>query len=287
MERIVDIKYNSGNTILSGVADFDIDKIFDCGQCFRFEKTAENSYSGVAFGKLLKASQNGNDVVLHGIDRGEFENIWYGFFDLDTDYSLIRQKIATDDIIKDAMKKGEGIRILRQDLWETIISFIVSQNNNIPRIKGIISKICSSYGETIDDAGSKAFPTCEALASAGVAQLHALGLGYRDEYISAFSRSVAEGSFSLDDLKSMDTPKARKTLLDVKGIGGKVADCILLFGMSRYEVCPHDVWVKRIFSEKYNIEKINEKKGYALATGKWGEYAGIAQQYLFYAERDK
>ena len=274
--------------VLKDYKNFDVAQTFDCGQCFRFNKTKENEYSGVAFGKYIQAVCSDDEIILHGIDEEEFADVWKDFFDLDTDYAAIQKIIATDDIIKNAMEYGSGIRLLKQDLWECLISFIVSQNNNIPRIKKIIEAICTQYGTPIqtDDGAKYAFPTPEQLSCATKESLKELGAGYRDEYILLTAKAVAEGSFDLDELKALPTDEARKMLLSLKGVGGKVADCILLFGMHRTEVCPHDVWVKRIFTQKYNIENITEKKGYALASSKWGEYAGIAQQYLFYAERE-
>lgn len=274
--------------VINNYSDFDIAQTFDCGQCFRFNKTGETEYSGVAFGKYIKIRQTDGEVICEGVSDEEFENIWYNFFDLNTDYGNIKKQIATDDIIKGAIECGSGIRILNQDLWECLISFIISQNNNIPRIKKIIESLCTSYGKSIptDDGIKYAFPTPEELSHATKDELKRLGLGYRDEYVLNAVRSVNDSSFDLNELSLLATPKAREMLLSLKGIGGKVADCILLFGMHRLEVCPHDVWVKRIFTEKYNIQNITEKKGYELATSKWGNYAGVAQQYLFYAERE-
>ena len=274
--------------VIKDYNNFDIAQIFDCGQCFRFNKTGENEYGGVARGKYVKFIQENNEIIAFGITEEEFEQVWADFFDLSTDYSEIQKLINTDEIMENAIKYGSGIRILKQELWECMISFIVSQNNNIPRIKKIIEGICTKYGAPIqtEDGIKYAFPTPEELSRATKEELKQIGAGYRDEYILGAAKSVPEGKFNLGKLSKLPTPKAREMLLSLKGIGGKVADCILLFGMHRLEVCPHDVWVKRIFTEKYNIENITEKKGYALASSKWGEYAGVAQQYLFYAERE-
>lgn len=278
----------NGSVILEGTRDFDVAQTFDCGQCFRFAKGQDGAYSGVAFGRYLKVRQEADSVILVNTDSEDFRDLWKDFFDLDTDYSQIKKAIATDEVIINAMNAAGGIRLLRQDLWECLISFIVSQNNNIPRIKKIIEALCTNYGKPLDtpDGIRYIVPEPEALAAADINDLHALGTGYRDEYILLTARKVADGTFDLGELSKMPTPEARKELLALKGIGGKVADCILLFGMHRTEVCPHDVWVKRIFTEKYHIENITEKKGYALAGGKWGQYAGVAQQYLFFAERE-
>ena len=281
------IEEKDGGIEIGGCDSFDVGQTFDCGQCFRFAPLPGGDWAGIAFGRYLRVSPRPDGARLIGTGMEDFEGIWRDFFDLDTDYRAIKEKISTDEIIGDAIEKAGGIRLLRQDLWETLISFIVSQNNNIPRMKKIIEAICAGYGRSIDTPAGPmhAFPSPQELCRAEVEDLHELGAGYRDEYIHLAAKAVAEGSLDLEGLCRMDTAEARKTLLAMKGIGGKVADCILLFGMHRTEVCPHDVWVKRIFSEKYHIENITEKKGYAFATPRWGEYAGIAQQYLFHACR--
>jgi N-glycosylase/DNA lyase len=187
-----------------------------------------------------------------------------------------------------ALQYGKSIRILKQDPWEMLISFIVSQNNNIPRIKKIIQALCENFGTEIISENERnfTFPAPVQLERATQNELKQIGLGYRDGYIMDAISKISWGEIDLDRIQKSDTGQARSELMKIKGVGGKVADCILLFGLSRYEACPHDVWVKRIFSEKYRIEKINEKKGYEFAQKKWGAYAGIAQQYLFYYERE-
>ena len=268
--------------------DLDIAQTFDCGQCFRFTKKDDGTYGGTAFGRYLSVKEENGGMLLRGVSMDEFSSVWKDFFDLDTDYTAIKEKLRTDDIIIRAMEAAGGIRLLRQDLWECLISFIISQNNNIPRIKKIIEAVCARCGSPLETPNgiTYTFPSPEALAGVSRDELHEMGCGYRDEYICLASSMVADGRLDLDKLDKMDTADARQTLLSLKGIGGKVADCILLFGMHRTEVCPHDVWVKRIFTEKYHIENITEKKGYAFAAPRWGEYAGIAQQYLFHAERE-
>ena len=285
----MDIIQKENSIVIRGCDSFDVSQTFDCGQCFRFAPLSDGSWRGIAFGRFLRVSQDDEGIVLHDTSADDFENIWKDFFDLDTDYCAIKEQLKTDDIIEDAMEKAGGIRLLRQQLWETLISFIVSQNNNIPRIRKIIEAICSNYGREIATPLGKmyAFPEPDVLAEASAEELHALGAGYRDEYIHLAAEAVAGRSLDLEKLSEMETGEARKTLLSMKGIGGKVADCILLFGMHRTEVCPHDVWVRRIFTEKYHIENITEKKGYAFAAPRWGQYAGIAQQYLFHAMREE
>jgi len=268
--------------------NFSLTKIFDCGQAFRFRQTDnEGEFVGVAFGRVLKLRQQENMLTLYDCTEDEYTEIWKDYFCMDTDYAEIDEIISTDDSIKEAIIYGKGIRILRQELWEMIITFIISQNNNIPRIGKLVEALCENYGRELELDGKiyYSFPTPEELSAATEEDLTEMKFGYRAGYITGFTKAVVDGSFSLDELNSLDTPAARKMLLSVKGIGGKVADCILLFGMGRYEVCPHDTWIKKALSEKYNIENVNERKGYELVTEKWGQYAGVAQQYLFYAQR--
>ena len=272
------------------VDDFSIHQTFSSGQCFRFKEYAQNVYIGVAFGRVLKLSQDVENKILtiHDVNELEFNNNIKHFLALDEEYYDIKKIISTDEVICKAINYAPGIRILKQDLWEIIISFIISQNNNIPRIKNIIENLSNRFGEKIEYEGNYyyTFPSLEALASIKVQDLKGLSLGYRDQYIINVVNDVKNNQLNLKELTCASTADARKMLLSVKGIGGKVADCILLFGMGRYEVCPHDVWVKRIFKQSYGLEDISEKTGYKFASEKWGEYAGIAQQYLFYAFRE-
>ncbi len=277
--------YKDNGIYISEADNFDIEQTFDCGQCFRFAKTENGSYSGIAHNRRITLEKRNNGLFISEMSMDEFNETWLNYLCLNMDYNPIKSAIATDDIIINAIKYASGIRILRQDLWETIISFIISQNNNIPRIKKIIENMCRSFGTCLND-NDYLFPTLSQLEHVTNQQLKDIGLGYRDEYIIDAVNKIACGTIDLDELKSYDTQKARNVLMSIKGVGGKVADCILLFSLSRYEVCPHDVWIKRIFKERYNLKTVNEKNGYELATGKWGKYAGIAQQYLFYYERD-
>ena len=277
--------YKDNGIYISEADNFDIEQTFDCGQCFRFAKTENGSYSGIAHNRRITLEKRNNGLFISEMSMDEFNETWLNYLCLNMDYNPIKSAIATDDIIINAIKYASGIRILRQDLWETIISFIISQNNNIPRIKKIIENMCRSFGTCLND-NDYLFPTLSQLEHVTNQQLKDIGLGYRDEYIIDAVNKIASGTIDLDELKSYDTQKARNVLMSIKGVGGKVADCILLFSLSRYEVCPHDVWIKRIFKERYNLKTVNEKNGYELATGKWGKYAGIAQQYLFYYEID-
>lgn len=280
----MEIKQTHNNIVIQ-TEYFDPAQIFDCGQCFRFYKEHEGIYAGIAKNRKIRLMQTPEGIVMENMSVETFEKDWRSYFALDADYKTIRSTIATDACIQNAMAYGQGIRILRQELWETLISFIVSQNNNIPRIKKIIEGLCRRYGTEIGK-GDFLFPAPSRLARAKREELREIGAGYRDAYILDAAQKVYSEEIDLAALKSCDTPTARETLMRINGVGGKVADCILLFALARYEVCPHDVWVKRIFKQHYGINCVNEKTGYAFAREKWGGYAGIAQQYLFFCERN-
>lgn len=281
-------KEDNGNVIMENAEHFNLDNIFNSGQIFRFNKAADDTYTSAVNGRIVKISQQDNKVTMYNTTMQEFNQKWLRFFAFDENYDEIVSEINTDEIMSNALEYGKGIRILKQDLWEMMISFIVSQNNNIPRIKKIIQTLCESYGSKIVEGSDIqfAFPTIAQLEKVTQEEFKEMGLGYRDSYIADAVQKISWGEIDLDKIKKLDTLLARSELMKIKGVGGKVADCILLFGLSRYEVCPHDVWVKRIFSGKYGVENICEKTGYEFARQKWGKYAGIAQQYLFYCERE-
>ncbi len=263
---------------------FDLNMIFDCGQCFRFDRTngVENAYEGVALGKYLKIVQNDKNITVFGIDKDDYEQTWKHFFAVDEDYENIQKNILSsfgnDDTILSAIKSGDGIRILHQDPWEVICSFIISQNNNIPRIKKIISAISQAYGEKIisENGCHYAFPTATALFNAGEEKIFSLKTGFRAGYIYDAAKKVSRGELNLELMSSFDTDKLIKELMSVKGIGPKVASCIALFGFGKTDAFPIDVWMKKVIAKYYPQ---------GLSPSTLGGYAGIAQQYLFHYER--
>ena len=284
----MEIKYEGGNIILTGVPDFNLRHIFDCGQAFRFDAEPDGSYFGVAFGHALKISQSGRDVMLHGTTEQEFNEIWYKFFDLDRDYGKIKSSLAHDDVMRQATEYGYGIRILKQELWETIISFIISASNNIPRIKGIIERLCANFGNEISYMGKTcfSFPTPERLAALTEPELSVIRAGFRDKYILDAARKIAGGEISLDYIRSLPTPEAKAELMKINGIGNKVSDCILLFGLNRADSFPVDVWIRRIMEYCYFGREASIKEVSELACEKFGDLGGFAQQYLFFWARD-
>ena len=270
--------------IFNNVTDLDLTHTFECGQCFRWVPAGGGAYAGAAGGNAARISLEDGTLTIEA--TGGDEEFWSSYFDLDTDYGEIKRTLAAGEPrIADACSYGSGIRILRQDPFETIISFIISQNNNIPRIRKNIESLCRTYGSPIEcseavstDGGVIfSFPSPEALAAAEVADLADLRLGYRSEYIKASAeRYLKEGC-----------PECREGLLGFHGIGPKVANCIMLFGLRDTAAFPVDTWVKQIMSDMYGFE-LNDVRGMqAFASERFGPLAGYAQQYLFYYYRDR
>ena len=273
---------------------FELADIFDCGQCFRWNKEQDGSYIGVFGENVLNVSKEGNTVTFKGICNGNIEEICRNYFDLDRDYNDIRDKLSKiDENLKVSVEYGKGIRILNQDLWETIISFIISANNNIPRIKGIIERLSKEYGKKITYEGKDyyTFPTPKSLSKATVQDFRNLGLGFRDIRLYETTNMIINKEVDLEKIKDMNTLEAREELLKLSGVGPKVADCILLFSnLKRFDVFPIDVWVRRVMNELYikkeDETKVTKKEIQKLADSKFGDMQGLAQQYLFYWKRE-
>lgn len=276
--------------------NFDVGKIFDCGQCFRFDKvedsTHEVEYSGVAFGRAVSFAQDGDTLYVYNSTAADFENIWRGYLGLDLDYSEVDRKLLSlceSAPFAEAVKYGKGIRILTQEPVETVISFIISQNNNIPRIKQIIERLSAQLGEGIEipeemekhlsgKSSLCSFPTAEALNSLGIEGLFAAKTGFRAKYIFDATEKLMSGEIDAKHLLAIDsTAEGLEYLCKIKGVGPKVASCILLFACKRYDAFPVDVWIKKAMARYFPEE--------AFTPALFGEYAGIAQQYLFYYER--
>jgi len=278
-----------------GVKDFNLKDIFECGQCFRWNKQLDGSYTGVVGNAVINVKQDGNKAVFSGIcDDKKIEDIVSDYFDFDRDYSKIKSELSKiDNNLKRSIEFGSGIRILNQDLWETIISFIISANNNIPRIKGIIERLSKNYGNEIVWRGQKyyTFPTPKQLEKVSVEDYRRLGLGFRDIRLYETTHMVLDKEIDLEELEKEDTKTVRDKLLQLSGVGPKVADCILLFStLKRFEVFPIDVWVRRVMNELYikNMDenKVSKKQIMDIADKKFGSMAGLAQQYLFYWKRE-
>ncbi len=280
--------------ILEDCKSFEPEHIFECGQCFRWNKQDDGSYTGIFKENVVNVKKENNRIIFKGICKGNIKEECIDYFDLDTDYDNIKNKLSNvDDYLKTSIKYGEGIRILNQDLWETLISFIISANNNIPRIKGIIERISKKYGKKIvwNNNEYYTFPTPKELSKASVEDLRNLGLGFRDVRVYETTRIINENPNKLNELEDeKDVNRLREELLEFPGVGPKVADCVMLFStLKRLEVFPIDVWVRRVMNELYikneDETKINKKEIEQLAKTKYGNLAGIAQQYLFYWRR--
>lgn len=280
------------------VKDFCLRHVFDCGQCFRWNQEEDGSYTGTAMGRTvnlrLLPPENGSPQYLEieGTDETEFETVWRPYLDLDRDYAGIKQTLAKEDpIMAEAILAGSGIRLLRQEPWETLISFLISQNNNIPRIKKCIEMLSSRFGEELPEfRGAKrfAFPTVETLAALTPEALAEIRLGYRARYIIETARAVAQdGGQMLRSLPGRSAEEAYAYLTGLCGVGPKVANCILLFSMEKYDRFPVDVWVRRVMEELYHLEEKETGGIEAFAAEHFGEYGGFAQQYLFYYMREK
>lgn len=279
--------------IIKNCKSFKAKDIFDCGQCFRWNEEPDGSYTGI-FGHNVLNVKEEKDIVITGICDGNIEDICKNYFDLDRNYEEIKETLSLiDDNMKESIKYGKGIRILNQDLWEMIISFIISANNNIPRIKGIIERMSAKYGQEIKFRGTSyyTFPTIDELSQASVKDLKDLGLGFRDRYVYETTKKIKEGKINIENLKQEPTNEVRKQLLTLTGVGPKVADCIMLFStLKRFDVFPVDVWVRRVMNDLYihneDETKVNKKQIQEIARDKFGALEGIAQQYLFYWKRE-
>ncbi len=267
---------NNGVTIESPEL-FSVERTLDCGQCFRFDKDENGVFHGVAFGKYIRLEQKENgDIFIPNMSEKEFKERFMSYFALDTDYGEIISSLVFDETVKNSLSNSSGIRILNQEPWETLCSFIISQNNNIPRIKKIVSSLCELFGDEVEGCEMKAFPSAEKVYSLGIDGLAPIKSGFRAKYIISAAEAVSSGKLDLEKLKKEDYSSAKKQLMEIKGVGPKVADCVLLFGLGFKEAFPVDVWIKKVISKYY---------GEGFTPDYFGKYAGIAQQFLFYNER--
>lgn len=255
-------------------SDIDIAKTLDCGQAFRFSES-DGVWRGVAMGRALSLTQEGNKITLFDVNEEEFNSLWRGYFDLDRDYEMIKSSVSSNEILKKATDFSDGIHILRQEPWEAVCSFIISANNNIPRIKGIISRLCENFGFKIAD-GLFTFPSAERIAALALDDLAVIKSGFRAKYILDAAQKFSSNQIDVEALYTLPIDEARNTLMTIKGIGPKVADCALLFGWGRVECFPVDVWIRRAMNHFFGENGLPSEAV---------EYAGIVQQYLFYWAR--
>ena len=280
-----------GNTvILEDVKNFNPKHIFECGQCFRWIKQEDDSYTGVAMGKVINVKQEGNKIYLDNTTKEDFDNIWYDYFDLERDYEeMVNTLKVMDEYLEKATEFGEGIRILKQDGWEMLISFIISANNRIPMIQRAINNLSKNFGTYIGEYKNQeyyAFPTPQQLNKATIEEIRACSTGFRDKYIKSTAQIVNDENIDVLEYRKLPTAECLKELLKFNGVGPKVADCIALFGMQKYDTFPVDVWVKRVMQEFYVEEDLSLTKIRKFGIEKFGDLAGFAQQYLFYYARE-
>lgn len=283
MKVIVDGK----DIIIKELNDFDLGQTLECGQCFHFAKIGHNDYGLVAYGKFLHAVQQENVLILKDTSADDYQSLWRFYFDLDRDYSKIKQYLLKKDKkLKEAIEMMWGVHILNQEFFEVLISFIISQNKQIPHIKQIVAQISKKYGKfvgQINDIEFYSFPDADMMYHLTEEELRACKTGFRAPYICDAVRCVKEGVISYESLFNANIKECINELIQIKGVGNKVANCVSLFGLGRREAFPVDVWIKRIVEYLYfdgkecstqTIEQFGQKQ--------FGVYGGYAQQYLFY-----
>ncbi|HEX9058997.1 MAG TPA: DNA glycosylase [Clostridia bacterium] len=273
--------------IIKNVRDFDPVHVLECGQCFRWIKSG-SGYTGVAGKKAVRLEFDEGDIIIYNSNFNDFVSLWYDYFDLGRDYTAIKEALKKDSIMEEAIKFGSGIRIVNQDIWEVLISFIISANNRIPMIMKVVDSISKDYGEKLYFEGNEyfTFPGTDKITETTLEKLEVCKGGFRCKYIMDTAYLVENGTIKLYELKNMSTPEARNTLMKLPGVGPKVADCVLLYSGTKQDVFPTDVWVKRVMEELYFKKETSFKKIQEFAAQNFGELAGFAQQYLFYYARE-
>ncbi|MDO5547146.1 MAG: DNA glycosylase [Eubacteriales bacterium] len=259
-------------TALPMQGEFSTAQTLDCGQCFRWTPQEDGSWLGLV-GQTPARVRDENGTLWIQTPSG-LDSLWMDYFDCALDYTAIRTAFAIDEFTSAAADYGRGIRILRQDPWEALCSFLISQCNNIPRIRGILSRLCEALGEPMEFQGQTlyTFPKPEHLAPLERADLEFLRAGYRAPYLIHAARAVCDGSLDFSSLENQDTETARQQIMQLRGVGRKVADCFLLFGMHKLDAFPVDTWMKKAagyYSGDFSVFRNSP-------------YAGIYQQYIFY-----
>lgn len=260
--------------IFEKIRDLSLKDTLDCGQCFRWKERDDGSFSGIVRGRAATVRTDGDRLVIDSAGEDD-RALWEVYFDLGTDYGAVKKALsAIHPVMADAARYAPGIRILRQEPFEALICFIISQNNNIKRIAGIVERLCENFGERTVE-GVYAFPTAERLAALEPEELAPIRAGFRHRYIVDAAKKVADGVVDLEIVRKLPYDEAQKALMQITGVGVKVADCVLLYGLHRLESFPLDVWMKRAMATLFD----------GLDPSAFGEYAGIAQQYIFHYSR--
>lgn len=270
----MEYKITQRGTEIKLTDSFDLKNTFDCGQCFRWNENSDGSYTGIVGDRQCHIYKDNNIVIIENCTESDFLNIWKDYLDLDNDYNKIRNEITElcPELLY-AVESIDGIRILNQNPWEALCSFIISQNNNIPRIKGIVSRLCENFGEKCRNGYT--FPSADTIARLTVDDLAPLRSGFRARYIIDAAQKVSGGQVNLEKMGTAPLDECRKELMQITGVGAKVAECTLLYGLHRLEAFPIDVWMKKALATLFSEVSIK----------KLGRYAGIAQQYIFHYSR--
>lgn len=301
-----DIEFLENKVILKDVKDFNIKQICESGQCFRWKKEAENRYIGVAYERVLEVEQIDNDVILHNTNEEDFKNIWLRYFDLETDYSKIKEELSKDEVLRKSVEYGYGIRILNQEPFELVVSFIISARNSIPVISKTINNICERWGSKIIYKGKEyyTFPRKEVLAKATLDEIKEIGGSFRSKYIVDTVNKINKAElirqgkleieekeefikmYDLERIINLSDDECHKALQNYMGVGSKVADCIMLFSMEKHSAFPVDIWVRRAMMHFYNAEEASLPKIRIFGRDRFKNLSGFAQQYLFYYARE-
>jgi N-glycosylase/DNA lyase len=297
------IKFFKDHVIIEGVKNFKLKHIFECGQIFRFEEVEENDFIVIAFGKLIEVKEEGNNVVIYNTNEEEFNRIWLNYLDLNRDYSDIKEELSKDVLLKQSIEFGYGVRVLNQDPFEMLLSFIISARNNIPSIKKTVNKISVKWGKQINykDKIYYAFPSIYEIKDATLEEIQETGASFRSKYLIDTIKNIYNSvkdenlklneenpylKYNLDYIKRLSDDECHDALQEFKGVGSKVADCIMLFSMEKTSAFPVDVWVKRAMIHFYGAEDSSLNKIRIFARNKFEKLSGFAQQYLFYYARE-
>lgn len=273
---------------IDGVSDFNLTHTFMCGQCFRWSEAENGEYTGVAFSRAVRMKLESSTLTIYNTSEEDVRTIWTRYLDLDRDYAAIKQILSADRYVADAIKFGGGIHILNQDIFECLISFIISTQNQIPRIKKAVNSLAEMYGDALCAGGNKmyTFPTPAQLEHVNADDLACLKIGYRAPYITDAVQRVCSGEIDLSAIPGMSYADAKAELMKIRGVGPKVADCVLLFSAGKSCAFPIDVWVSRTMRTLYTGDSATNREIEKYAEKLFGEYAGFAQQYLFYYARE-
>ena len=297
-----EIMESNDSIIIKGVKNFNIKQILECGQCFRWQRVTDTDYIVVSNRRVIEIIQEDDEVIIHNTNMNDFKNIWENYFDLNTEYEPLKEELSKDELLKQAIEFGYGIRLLNQDPFEMVISFIISARNSIPSIMKTIKKISEKFGDKIEYKGEiyYAFPTPEQLKNATLEDIQETGASFRSKYIidTIYNINMAleakkSGNltdelkmYDLDYIMSLPTDECHVALQAFKGVGAKVADCIMLFSMGKKSAFPVDVWIKRAMIHFYVAPDVSLNKIRVFGREKFGELSGLAQQYLFYYARE-